>query len=66
VNGTLPVEKARGSAQGEYTFVPDVGVDVESLSAVETETDELLRCHLITGQGQRMISMGQSWGSLIK
>jgi hypothetical protein len=26
---------------------------VESLSAVDTETDELLRCHRITGQGQR-------------
>jgi hypothetical protein len=51
------VEEALRAAEAEYTFVPDVGVDVEPPTAVEAEADEALRRHVVARpvpEGPRM------------
>ena len=53
VHGALLVKKALRTRQAEHTFVPDVGVDVQTLAAVETETDKALGGNVVTGQRQR-------------
>src|SRR5262245_5508896 len=55
VHGTLSVQEALRTAESEYTFVPDVGVNVESLSATEAEAHKTLRGHVIARERQRDI-----------
>src|SRR5450631_3326270 len=55
VHRALLVEEALRAAEAENAFVPDVGVDVESLAAIEAEADEALRCHVVARQRQRHV-----------
>src|SRR5262245_55778146 len=55
VHGALSVQEALRTAESEYTFVPDVGVNVESLSATEAEAHKTLRGHVIARERQRDI-----------
>src|SRR5436190_21180453 len=53
VHGALAVEKALRAADGEHAVVPDVGMDVEPLSAVEAEAHEMLRSDVVPRQRPR-------------
>src|ERR1700722_520045 len=55
MHGSLLVKKALGAAQPKHPFVPDVGMNVEALAAIEAEADESLRGHIIAGPRQRYV-----------
>ena len=52
MHGTLAVKEALRAPEGENPFVPDVGMNVEALPAVEPETDKPFRRYLIAGSCQ--------------
>lgn len=52
---TLTIEKSLRSTETEYAFMPDVGVNVESVAAVAAETDEALRRDIVAREGQRHV-----------
>src|SRR5580698_6934057 len=53
VHGALAIKKALRALEGEDPLVPDVGVNVEALPAVEPEADEPLRRNIVARQRQR-------------
>ena len=52
VDGPLLIKEALRSAQAEHPLVPDVGVYVQALVAVEPEADETLWRDFVPGQRQ--------------
>src|SRR5436190_12114961 len=55
MHGALLVEEPLSAAKPEHPFVPDVRMDVESLTPVEAEADEALRRHVVTRRRERNI-----------
>ena len=52
MNGPLSVETPMFSTDGKNAFVPYIRMNIQALSPGESETHEVLRLHIITGQSQ--------------
>ena len=48
VHRALLIEKALSTLKAKYAFMPNVGMDVETLAAVEPEAHEALRSDVIS------------------
>ena len=55
VHRALAVEEALRAREAEDAFVPDVGMDVEALLAVESEAHETLWHDVVARQRQRHV-----------
>src|SRR5664279_989322 len=55
VHRALLVEESLRAGEAEDAFVPDVGMDVEALAAVEAKAYESLRRDVVAGQRQRHV-----------
>jgi hypothetical protein len=49
VHGALAVKKALRTPEGKDPFVPDVGMNIEALLAIEPEADEPFRYYIVAG-----------------
>src|SRR5580692_10967437 len=49
VHGALTVKKPLRAPEAEHPLMPDVGMNVEALPAVEPEADEPFRCYIVAG-----------------
>ena len=52
VHGSLLVEKTLFALEGENSFMPDVGMDVETLAPVAEESDEILGLDIVSWKGE--------------
>jgi len=52
VHGPLLVEKTLFSLERENSFMPDVGMDVEALTSVTEESDEILGMDIVSRKGE--------------
>ena len=51
MHGPLLVEKTLLALERENSFMPDVGMDVESLASVAEKSDEILGLDIVSREG---------------